>query len=69
MQVKIKDFDVAPIEVRTNGIEFEVRTPDGDQQLGDLILTKARLEWCNGRTRRGNGVAKTWQQFIDWMNS
>ena len=40
MQVKIKDFDVSPIEVRTNGIEFEIRTPNGDQQLGDLILTR-----------------------------
>jgi len=59
---------VTPIDVRTNGIEFEVRTPDGGQQLGDLILTKTRLEWCQGRTRRGHGARKTWQQFIDWMN-
>jgi hypothetical protein len=69
MQVKIKDFDVAPMEVRNNGIEFEVRSPNGNKQIGDLVLTKTKLEWCEGRTHRGNGVTKTWQEFIDWMNS
>ena len=69
MQVKIKGFDVAPMEVRNTGVEFEVRSPDGAQQVGDLILAKTRLEWFQGRTRRGNGVQKTRQEFIDWMNS
>ncbi len=68
MQVKIKEFNV-DMEVRTNGIEFEVRSADGSSQLGDLILTKTKLEWCQGRTRAGNGTSKTWQEFIDWMNS
>jgi hypothetical protein len=44
MQVTIKGFDVAPMEVRNTGIELEVRSPDGTQQLGDLILTKTRLD-------------------------
>jgi hypothetical protein len=69
MQVKIKDFDVLPVEVKTNGIEFEVRSPDGSKQLGDLILTKTKLEWCDGKTHRGNGIQKTWQECIDWMKS
>lgn len=69
MQVKIKDFDVAPMEVKNNGIEFEVRTPDRTRQLGDLIVTRARLEWCDGRIRRGNGATKTCEEFIDRMNS
>lgn len=68
MKVSIKEFHV-DMEVANNGIEFEVRSPDSKQQIGDLILTKTNLEWCNGRTRRGNGVRVTWQEFIDWMNS
>ena len=68
MKVKIKSFDVAPMEVKTNGIEFEVRSANDKKQLGDLILTKTQLEWCNGKVHRGNGVAKTWKEFIKWMN-
>jgi hypothetical protein len=69
MQVKIKSFDTGPIEILNNGIELGIRSPNGATQLGDLIITKTRLEWCQGRTRAGNGVQKTWQEFIDWMNS
>lgn len=67
MQVKIKDFDVQ-MEVRNNGIEFEVAGNDGTHK-GDCILTKTGLVWCEGRTRRANGTRKSWQEFIDWMNS
>lgn len=66
MQVSIKSFNV-DMEVRNSGIEFEVRAPDGSH-LGDLVLTKSNLEWCNGRTRAGNGVSATWKDFIAWMN-
>jgi hypothetical protein len=68
VKVYIKQFNVN-MEVATNGIEFEVRSPDGSQHLGDLILTKTRLEWCNGQTQAGNGIQVNWQEFIDWMNS
>jgi len=37
--------------------------------VGDLIVTKTSPEWCDGRTRPGNGVRVSWQEFIDWMNS
>ncbi len=67
MKVYIKEFDV-DMEVRTSGIEFEVRETD-DTHLGDLVLTKTRLLWCPGKTRRENGIPVTWQDFIDWMNS
>lgn len=68
MQVWIKEFNVN-MEVASKGIEFEVRTPDGKQHIGDLVLTQTKLEWCQGRTHRGNGISVTWQEFIDWMNS
>lgn len=68
MKVKIKKFNV-DMEVKNNGIEFEVRNPSGETHLGDLVLTSTRLEWCNRRTRKGNGVSIEWQEFIDYMMS
>jgi hypothetical protein len=68
MDVFIKQFNV-DMEVKNNGIEFEVRAPNGGQHRGDLILTKTTLEWCEGRIRAGNGKRATWDDFIAWMNS
>ena len=66
MNVKIKDLSI-DMEVKTRGIEFEVRDT-ADNHLGDLILTSTRLIWCNGRTRRENGIEIDWEDFIDFMN-
>ena len=68
MEVKIKEFNV-DMEVKTSGIEFEVRDPSGEEHLGDLILTSTRLIWCRSRVRRENGVRIEWQEFIDLMNN
>lgn len=65
MNVYIKEFNVQ-MEVKNNGIELEVRDPDGTHR-GDLILTKTSLEWCEGRKRNGESVS--WNEFIEWMNS
>jgi hypothetical protein len=67
MDIKIKEFNVE-MEVKNNGIELEVRNPDGTHR-GDLVITKTKLEWCEGRRRPGNGVSITWYEFIEWMNS
>ncbi len=67
MKVSIKTFDVE-MDVKTNGIEFEVYDNDGTFR-GDCFLTKTGLIWCEGRTRRENGVKVTWDEFITWMNS
>ena len=67
MKVTIKSFDVG-MEVKTSGIEFEVRSPDGRNHRGDVYLTKRGLVWCQGRTPREGGVSITWNEFIDWMN-
>ena len=66
MEVKIKELGV-DMEVKTKGIEFEVRDTSG-KHLGDLILTSTRLIWCNGRTHRKNGVEIEWEDFINFMN-
>jgi hypothetical protein len=67
MRVAIKSFEVE-MDVKTNGIEFEVYDND-DNFLGDCFLTKTGLTWCEGKTRRKNGVKVSWREFIDWMNS
>lgn len=67
MKVSIKDFQV-DMEVRNNGIEFEVRDNDGTFR-GDCCLTKTGLLWCQGRTSRKNGVFVTWDDFIEWMQN
>lgn len=68
MKVRIKSFDVG-MEVKNSGVEFEVTSPDGGTHHGDLILTKRNLEWCQGRTRRGNGKVIRWEKFIEWAQS
>lgn len=68
MNVRIKSFDVN-MEVKKSGIEFEVRTPDGKEQLGDCYLTMTGLIWCQGRKKKGNGVKVGWNDFIAIMCS
>ena len=68
MKVTIKSFDVG-MEVKNNGIEFDIYAPNGTDRLGDCIVTKTGLTWCKGKTNRKNGVKVTWQDFITWMES
>lgn len=63
MKVNIKKFNV-PMEVKNNGIEFEVRSPDGKTHLGDLVLKNSALIWCPGQTQPANGYKIAWQDFI-----
>ena len=65
MKVTIKSFDVG-MEVKNSGIEFDIHSPDGENFLGDLILTKTGLIWCDGKTSRANGKKVSWQEFIAW---
>jgi hypothetical protein len=66
MKVKIKDLS-AEIELKNNGMELQVHDNE-DNHLGDLIVNKTRLEWCDGRTRAGNGVQISWKDFINYAN-
>ena len=65
MKVSIKSFDV-DMDVKNKGVEFEVYDND-DTHLGDVFLTKTKVIWCKGRTRRENGKEFTWEQFIERM--
>jgi hypothetical protein len=69
VKVSIKKFDVG-MEVKTNGIEFDVyENGDNGAHRGDCIITKRGLIWCEGRTQRKNGRTVSWDDFIAWMNS
>ncbi len=68
MKVKVKKFDVA-MDVKNNGIEFEVRTPDGSSQVGDCCLTKTGLTWCIGRTTKANGIDISWRDLAVILGS
>ncbi|MDB4614554.1 hypothetical protein OAH18_02565 [bacterium] len=68
MQVAIKNFDVN-MQVKSNGIEFEVRSPDGKTQLGDCYLTMTGLVWCSGKTSKKNGTKINWKDVITILES
>lgn len=67
MKVQVKELS-AEIVLKNNGMELQVHDND-DNHLGDLVVNKARLEWCDGRTRAGNGVKISWKEFIAYANS
>ena len=66
MKVTIKRFNVT-MDVKNSGIEFEVRSPNGKEHLGDLVLTKSSLIWCPGQTRPKYGHKMDWNTFIKIM--
>ena len=63
MEVWIKSLEVE-MQVKQKGIELEVRSKDGSEQLGDCYATKTGLVWCQGRTKKENGVKVKWEEFI-----
>lgn len=68
MKVSIKDLSV-DMEVKNNGVELDVYSPDGETHHGDLFITKSGLVWCKGRTGKANGVKIPWNDFIRWAES
>lgn len=62
MIVYVKDMSVN-MEVKNRGIEFEVRDTD-ETFLGDCIVNKSGLIWCQGKTDRKNGKKVSWDEFI-----
>lgn len=68
MKVKVKQFAV-DMEVKTSGIEFEVRQPDDSAQIGDCFVTKTGLTWCKGKTTKANGIKITWLELAEILES
>ena len=68
MKVYIKKFQV-DMEVKSSGIEFEIRSPDNKDQKGDCYITKTALVWCRGRIEKKNGIKISWEDFMEIMKS
>ena len=68
MRVLVKKMDV-DMKLKNSGIEFEVRTPTSDEHLGDIIINKAGMTWCQGRTKATSGKFKKWDDLIIFFNS
>lgn len=62
MDVRIKKFDVN-MQVKSNGIEFEVREPNDGPQIGDCYLTMTGLVWCKGKIKKENGIKISWNDL------
>jgi len=67
MDVSIKSFDVK-MDVKNKGIELEISEPNDGNRLGDLIITKAHLIWCKGKTHRAHGKKIKWTEFVEMVN-
>lgn len=68
VNVRIKKLDIN-MHVKQNGIEFEVRTPDGASQVGDCYLTMTGLVWCKGKTTKPKGIKITWDDLAAILGS
>ena len=62
MEVWVKSLQV-DMQVKQKGIELEVRSNDGGEQLGDCYATMTGLIWCKGKTQKDNGVKVKWEDF------
>jgi hypothetical protein len=67
LDVRIKDLTVA-MELKNKGMELEVRDAKGTH-LGDLYISRGAIEWCTGKTRRGGGTQKSWDDLIGWYEN
>lgn len=68
VRVKVKQFAV-DMEVKTTGIEFEVREPDDSAQVGDCYVTKTGITWCKGKTTKANGIRVSWKELAELLAS
>lgn len=67
MQVRIKDLQVS-MDLGNNGLEIEIKNNNGEH-LGDLRIGRAKIEWCKGRTRAGNGIQIKLNELIKLIES
>ena len=68
MKVWITSLD-AEQQLKNNGMQLDIYSPDGGERLGDLTVTKSKLIWCKGKKHKKNGAEVSWAKFIEWMES
>ena len=67
MKVIIDDLQVS-MELGNNGIILSIYDTD-DSYKGKLRIGKGTVEWCKGKTRKGNGKKANWNDLIDYFES
>jgi hypothetical protein len=68
MRVFITELSVEQ-ELKNTGMQIDIYSPDGEERLGDLRVTKTKLLWCKGKKHTKNGTEVSWAKFIEWMES
>jgi hypothetical protein len=68
VKVHITEFNVEQ-ELKNNGMQMDTYSPNGEDRLGDLTITKTKIIWCAGKVRKKNGIEVTRADFIKWMES
>jgi hypothetical protein len=68
MKVSIKDLQVT-MTLGNNGIELDVYDTFGTKHIGDLRIGRGTIEWCKGKTQKGHGVQKSWDQLIRFFDA
>ncbi|HEX2986137.1 MAG TPA: hypothetical protein VHO71_04905 [Caproiciproducens sp.] len=66
MDVSIKRFDVEML-LKTNGMELDIKQPNGGEHIGDVVISKTGVTWCRGRTTPAHGISKSWDELIALM--
>jgi len=51
------------MQVKQRGIELEVRSKDGKDQLGDCYVTMTGVVWCKGKIKKENGIKINWDDL------
>jgi hypothetical protein len=64
MQVKLTDVEA---ELGNKGVVLYIADNQGHHQ-GKLRIGQATVEWCQGRTRMGNGRKIRMADFIEALN-
>lgn len=65
MKVSIKELSVS-MEIKNKGIELDIYDTN-NEHLGDLVVNRAMVTWCRGKTKPKNGKSLTWKKFIEIM--
>ena len=65
MKVNIADLGLN-MSLGNNGIMLDVYD-NKNNRLGDLRIGKGTIEWCKGKTQKGNGVKVSWKELITFF--
>jgi len=65
MKVSVDSLEVA-MDLGNNGICLSIYDNDSNYR-GKLRIGKGTIEWCKGKTQKGNGKKVNWNDFIGYF--